>query len=276
MNFKHADLSFFAGDIEVITFPGEYLDTIEFPYTYENIEKISILFGDGYMTNNDITINITLVSIDVPVEFSIDGNSFEYTRLFEFIDETGSERITEAVFVEFQLKYTLVFHKWCGAFVRLTPEKPVVRYYENGQLHHLQFMIIDNCYTYTDYTGCHQWHKPHTIFFDENGNFQDNSYITFFDINKSQQCQSYTIKDYANLLRKFTGYNLKWNHEKYEFEFEGYTFTSGDVMILDMYLYFDHYKKILESIFLDKIFTCKEDVLNINNREKSLLQMIGF
>lgn len=276
MNFKHEDLSFFAGDVEVLTFPGEYLDTIEFPDTYENIESISISFGDRYVTNSEVIINVTLISIDTPVEFSIDGSSFDYSRLFDFIDETDGECITNAFFVNFQLECTYIFQKWAGNFVRQNPKKPVVRCYENGKINQLQFMLIDNCNSYIEYTDCFQWNKPDTIFFDQTGNFKDETYITFSDVNKTTAFQSFKIKDYANLLYKFTGHNLKWNHEKYEFEFQGYTFSNGDVLILDMYIYFEQYKKMLETIFLDKVFTCKEDVLNINNREKLLLQMIEF
>lgn len=252
MNLKHTDLSLFAGELELVTIPGEYLDTLKFPYTYEDIETVSILFGDSWITDN-IVIEAKLLNSKLPCDFSLNGNNISYTRLFEFIDENSDEPITRAYFTNFQLTLSVMFQEDFTGFSRKTPKKPIVRQYLDGSLLMLEFMPIDNHFTYTDYSGFSQWNKPHALYFDENQKIKDSiSSIRFAGYQRDKKTEDFKLDDYKVLLNKLIGHDIRWNHATYELEFDNYIPTALDKYIIDVYFFFNDYKRKQNIMFKNR------------------------
>ena len=269
MNFKHADLSLFAGERELVTLPGAYLDTLNFPFMYEDFKVITIVFGDTGM-NADIIIEFKFFEHSPHVDFVVNGNNICYDRLFYFIDESLDEPITRAKFKDFQLIETLMLQEWLNGFVRKIPEKPVIRCYDNGDLKYLKFMPIDNIYTYTDYSGVSRWNKPYDLYFDDNQQINHrNSSIWFKDVNLDTQSDIMSISEYIDVLYRLTGHTVEWNEYTYQFEFYDYELTSLDEIIIDVYFFFDHYEKQFGSMFNDK-----NALLRATEDEKLLLHML--
>jgi hypothetical protein len=276
MNLKHADLSLFAGDIELVTLPGEYLDTLNFPYVYEDFKEITIVFGDTGM-KNDIMIEFKLFEQSKHVDFIVNGNNICYERLFNFIDESADEPITIAIFKDFQLIEALMFQKGFNGFARRIPKKPVIRCYKNGDLKYLKFMPIDNLYTYTNYSGVARWNKPYTLCFNENEQVKNSdSTVWFKDYKLNTDTEIMTITEYVEFLHRLTGHTVNWNPYTYEFEFDNYHFTALDETMFNIYVFFEHYEKNLGHLFQDicHIFKDKNALLKATAEEKALLHML--
>lgn len=278
MNFKHADLSLFAGELELVTLPGSYLDTLNFPCMYEDFKEINIVFGDTGM-NADITIEFKIFDHSPHVDFVVNGNNICYDRLFNFIDERSDEPITFALFKNFQLTETLMFQKGFNAYARKTPDKPVIRHYINGHLKGFKFMRIDNLYTYTNYTGVSRWNKPYIIYFNDDEQIKNSkSTMCFQDCMLNTNTEMMTISEYVEFLHRLTGHTVDWNPYTYEFEFADYHFTSLDETMFDIYVFFEYYEKKLGHIFQDigDVFKDKNNLLKATAEEKALLQMLTF
>lgn len=264
MNFKHVDISLCAGDIELVAIPGEYLDTLDFPFIYEDISLIQIYFGDSHL-NEDIRIEIKLIN-NVTIDFLLNGNGICYQRLFEFVNES-TERITQAYFRNFQLTDITFYQHLYGNYVRKTPYKPVIQSFDNGSLMFLKFMAIDHNYRNVDYTDLVQWKKPASIYLNENGEVNNLlSYISFID--SSYKNHAFNLADYTEILFKLINKIIVFNVDIYEFEIENDMLTVLDECMIDIYFFFNDYQRE-NKIMLDN----RDELFTLNDDEKTLLHM---
>lgn len=266
MSFNDINLSLCVGDIELVSIPNQLLESINFPDSLEDIKKVVIDFGDCYV-KYDIKIEISFFSHHNVI--TINGNDLCYKRLFEFLDEMNPvEQISVAVFESFQFSFSLM-QKLSHGFARLTPDKPVIQSYKNGMLDVLEFMMIDYCYTITDYTQFRQWQKPRTLYFNEDRTIKEQySCICFEDHRRNKKMENIRVDEYIRIMNALIGQKLKLNYQTYEFEFENYTLNSVDELIIDMYFYFDDYRTNKEITFNNRDY-----LFHLTHDERTVLQM---